>query len=193
MAFDLLLWNRNSLYSIGGVPVRVGRTRIAANSRSGWRSQVKKAPKMAAIRNTFLRATLALLIVSSQLMVVPGPTGGGDRTSGAFYCCCAGECHCTSDCCNHAPDTADDDSADVSVSPGTALPAWQGGEHCGIWQNALQTITHSTKPMVVRSRLDVLPPRGLRVVSRGAQVHVPSDDSVLWCFSPRAPPFSPAA
>ena len=149
---------------------------------------------MAARTNTLIRAALAILIASTQLVSVPGPLGGSDRTSGAFYCCCTGECHCTGDCCNHAPDTTDnDDSGTLSVSPGTALPAWQGGEHCGIWHNALQTITQSTKPVVVQSRVDVLPPQGVRVVSRGAQPHVPSDDSVLWCFSPRAPPLSLAA
>ena len=141
--------------------------------------------------HTLIRAALVILIAGIQLVSVPGPLGGSDRTSAAFYCCCTGECHCTSDCCNHAPETTDnDDTGTISVNPGTALPAWQGGEHCGIWNNALQTVTQSTKPMVVQSRVDVLPPQRVRLVSRGAQPHVPSDDSVLWCFSPRAPPLS---
>jgi len=146
---------------------------------------------MTTTTRTILRAALAILIVGGQLVAIPSPGGGGAATKEAYSCCCTGECHCTGDCCNHGPATADkDDSGVLSVNPGTQSPAWQGGEHCGVWQNALQTITQTTKPVFVQSKVDVLPPDLVSTNSRRDQPARSSDDAPLWWSSPRAPPLS---
>jgi hypothetical protein len=148
---------------------------------------------MTAALRTAIRAALAIMVVSGQMVALPSP-GRAASDSQVFYCCCTGECHCTGDCCNHGPEpTTDDDDRSPTVNSGTALPAWQGGQHCGVWQSALQTIPQPSKSALAAGRTASAAPAGSGRRLQGAAPGGRLDRWYLWSSPPRAPPFPPWA
>jgi hypothetical protein len=85
-----------------------------------------------------LRAALALLVTAAQVTGTAATTGSVQRPDAAIYfCCCVGECSCTGDCCNHAPETDTDDEF-PTTRIGEAGPTLEAPRSCGVWRATLQ-------------------------------------------------------
>ena len=170
---------RTLLPRIGSVP-RVSRG-------AGPRREDGTSDNM--IRAT-LHSALALLIAAAQLVAVRGvPNPSGSASSAMYFCCCVGECHCTADCCNHAPTAAaDDDSPRVRIGAGS--PTIGAPRGCGVSQGTLQRSPQQGKLLAADVR------RGLRLGSEESfRIPLPlsvtrADDNHLRPSSPRAPPSS---
>jgi hypothetical protein len=139
-----------------------------------------------------VRAALALLVMAAQVAVTATATGSVQRPDAAIYfCCCVGECSCTGDCCNHAPENgADDESFPTRIGPaGLALEAPRS---CGVWSATLQRGQDQGKVIIddrgVRSTIPLASTR-----LRQFQIFLlESVEGGLQPFSPRAPPSLPA-
>ncbi len=137
-----------------------------------------------------LHSALALLIAAAQLVAarsVPSPSVSA--SAAVYFCCCVGECHCTADCCNHAPTAAaDDDSPRVRIGAGS--PTIGAPRGCGVSQGTLQRSPQQGKLLAADVR------RGLRLGSEESfRIPLPlsvtrADDNHLRPSSPRAPPTS---
>ena len=145
-------------------------------------------------RGTMIRASLhsalVLLIAAAQLVAVRGvPSPSVSASAAVYFCCCVGECHCTADCCNHAPTAAaDDDSPRVRIGAGS--PTIGAPRGCGVSQGTLQRSPQQGKLLAADVR------RGLRLGSEESfRIPLPlsvtrADDNHLRPSSPRAPPTS---
>lgn len=137
-----------------------------------------------------MTAALSLLIAIVQfagLGAVSISTVG--PASAEYYCCCLGECHCTADCCNHAPAEADEI---VSDGPriGAGSPILEAPKSCGIWTGTLNRSPNSPKalPAAERDQATRRPARSLRrMLASGPTV---SSQETLRALAPRAPPIS---
>ncbi len=137
-----------------------------------------------------MTTALSLLIAIVQFAGVGAVSiSSGGPTSAAYYCCCVGECHCTSDCCNHAPVGAETNS---SAAPriGAGSPILEAPRSCGIWTGTLNRSPNSPKALPAAERGQAamrpelsfrrLPDSGPSVFSR----------ATLRASAPRAPPIS---
>ena len=108
----------------GGRPRGLGSSGVERRKEAAAREMATR-PRIAAL--------LTLLIAAVQLAGVPATPGAGRGPESArYFCCCAGECHCTADCCNHAPD-----APQPGTSPGPKLtpdtPVLEAPRSCGMW------------------------------------------------------------
>jgi hypothetical protein len=135
-----------------------------------------------------LHSALVLLIAAAQLVAARGaPSPGGNASNARYFCCCVGECHCTADCCNHAPTAAaDHESSRIRVGAGS--PIMEAPRQCGVWQGTLQRSPQQGKLLLADIR------GGARLGSEESfRIPLPlavtaSDDRHLRPSSPRAPP-----
>ena len=138
------------------------------------------------------RAPLALLVIAAQVTGVAATTVQNQRPDTAIYfCCCVGECACTGDCCNHAPDSgAEEESPTLRV--GAAGTTLESPRSCGVWRATLQRGPEQGKVIVddrgTRSTVQLAPSR-LQFTQKPLFVSLDGD---LQPSSPRAPP-SPTA
>ena len=138
-----------------------------------------------------LRVALALLVAAVQVAgsgVATAPTRTPD--TGAYFCCCAGECSCTGDCCNHGP--ADDDREETSgIKIGAGGPALEAPKSCGMWRATLQRGPDQGKVIVDHNGTrSSAPPASPRLQKFQKSLFVSSDEG-LHPSSPRAPPSTP--
>jgi hypothetical protein len=138
-----------------------------------------------------LRVALALLVAAVQVVgvgVATAPTRTPD--TGAYFCCCVGECSCTGDCCNHGP--ADNDRETASnIRIGAGGPALEAPKSCGMWRATMQRGPDEGKAIVDDSGTrSAAPPTSPRFQQFKKLPFVSSDEG-LRPSSPRAPP-SPA-
>ena len=115
------------------------------------------------------------------------PNDGRARESARYFCCCAGECHCTADCCNHAPESAE--SASVRgprLEPGT--PVLEAPRSCGTWTATVTRGPETQKALVTtaQQRASVPPDPSQRRPSDGGWTR--ATQPATGPSSPRAPP-----
>ena len=135
-----------------------------------------------------LHTALCLVIAATQLTAAAGvPVDRTAGTGGEYFCCCIGECHCTADCCNHAPpELPDNESTRVRIGAGGLV--LEAPRSCGTAQGTLQRPHQQDKILAVDLR------RGTRLQvdesfasPESAEIPVfESDYSVQ--SNPRAPP-----
>jgi len=137
-----------------------------------------------------LIATLSLLTAAMQLTGIGAvPLTGSSRSATEYFCCCAGECHCTADCCNHAPARATGVAA-RAPRVGAGVPVVEAPRSCGSWTGTLNRSPESPKALpAVRLGHRVARPE-LRLQRLTDVVVVVSSHRVLRESSPRAPPSS---
>ncbi len=137
-----------------------------------------------------LTAILTLLVAAMQLAGLGAVSlTGSSRSATEYFCCCAGECHCTADCCNHAPARATGGEA-RAPRVGAGVPVVEAPRSCGTWTGTLNRSPESAKalPAALRGQRAARPdPRLRRLTEIGAVV---SSQLVLRESSPRAPPSS---
>jgi hypothetical protein len=141
-----------------------------------------------------LHSALVLLIAAAQLVAVTGMPSPGQGASGAkYFCCCVGECHCTADCCNHAPTAAaDNDSPRARIGRGS--PIIEAPRQCSVLQATVQRSPQQGKllPADLRGGPRLGAEESFRIPPTLAVAT--SDDTHLRASSPRAPPgFLPRA
>jgi len=140
-----------------------------------------------------LIATLSLLTAAMQFAGIGAVSlTGSSRSATEYFCCCAGECHCTADCCNHAPARATG-SAARAPRVGAGVPVIEAPRSCGSWTGTLNRSPESPRalPAVRRGQRAARPDQRLqRLTDVGAVV---SSHLVLRESSPRAPPSSASA
>ena len=134
------------------------------------------------------RFALSLLIAAVHLAGVSSAPGGSRSPStSAYRCCCIGECHCTGDCCNHAPGVSGANKR-VAVRLRTATPAVNGSKRCGVWQCTLQRAPEKSKAKLAGSPNEFAAlPDPCKAPSPTVAV-VTSSDRLDHHASPRAPP-----
>jgi hypothetical protein len=137
-----------------------------------------------------LTAVLSLLVAAVQFAGVGAvSSSGGGRAAAEYYCCCTGECHCTADCCHHAPTGVDDDE---SAGPriGAATPILEAPRSCGGWMGTLQRSPDAPKALAANpyGRTPARPENSRRTLS-GSELVVASQGT-LRQSSPRGPPES---
>ncbi len=137
-----------------------------------------------------MTAAISLLIAIVQFAGVGGVSiSSGGPTSAEYYCCCPGECHCTADCCNHAPIDADTGTpAGPRISTGS--PTLEAPRSCGVWTGTLNRSPNSPKalPAAERDRAAGRPERSFRRLPDLAPFV--SSRATLRASAPRAPPIS---
>lgn len=113
--------------------------------------------------------------------------GGRARESARYFCCCAGECHCTADCCNHAPESSPD-----RTPPGPRLgpdtPVLEAPRSCGTWTATVIRGPETQKALVTTAQqgASVPPdPSQRRLLDRG---WTRTTQPAAGPSSPRAPP-----
>jgi hypothetical protein len=137
-----------------------------------------------------MTAAISLLIAIVQFAGVGAVSiSSGGPTSAEYYCCCPGECHCTADCCNHAPGSAD---AGASATPrvGAGSPILEAPNRCGVWTGTLNRSPNSPKalPAAERGQAAMRPELSFRrLPDSGPSV---SSRATLRASAPRAPPIS---
>lgn len=165
----------------GGRPRGLGSSGVERRKEAAAREMATR-PRIAAL--------LTLLIAAVQLAGVPATPGAGRGPESArYFCCCAGECHCTADCCNHAPDPPE-----PGTSPGPKLtpdtPVLEAPRSCGMWTGTLTRGPEAPKALgaAAQRRTSVLPQASFRRRSEPG----PADSSLPanGPSSPRAPPVS---
>ena len=148
---------------------------------------VSCAPEKSMGNRAILRVTLSLLVTTAQVIGVAlatAPTRTPD--TGAYFCCCIGECSCTGDCCNHAPTEVSSDSSTIRI--GAPGPALEAPRSCGMWRATLQRGPDHGKVAVDHSRARSLPPPASPRLRRLQEDSFVSSDEGLRPSSPRAPP-----
>ena len=112
---------------------------------------------------------------------------GGGPSATEYFCCCAGECHCTADCCNHAP--ADENNVDSSLLRiGAGSPVLEAPRSCGTWTCTLSRSPESPKALsAFRQPWTEEPPDNGFLQSQYSVVIV-SSQALLKRLAPRAPP-----
>ena len=133
-----------------------------------------------------------MLVTAAHVTGTAAAGGSVQRPDAAIYfCCCLGECSCTGDCCNHAPETDTDDES-PATRIGVAGPTLEAPRSCGVWRATLQRDPDEGK-VIVNDRGEwstALPAAaGLRQFQKFFLV---SADEGLQPSSPRAPPSLPA-
>ena len=135
-----------------------------------------------------MTAALSLLIAIVQFAGVGAVSiSSAGPASTEYYCCCPGECHCTADCCNHAPAGAD---AGTSASPriGAGSPIFEAPRRCGVWTSTLNRSPNSPKalPASEREQAAIRPEHTSRRLPDSSPVI--SSRATLRASAPRAPP-----
>jgi len=131
---------------------------------------------------------MALLIASSLVAGVHGTSiqQPGERTT-AYRCCCAGECHCTGDCCNHGPKNIRPGRS-PQLRDGSGSPIWRGADRCGAWLVTLHRAPGPVKALPAGElRHARVQPDGCRFESFPLRAVV-SQEPNASPSSPRAPP-----
>jgi hypothetical protein len=154
----------------------------------GPRGSAGVEAKEDSVIRTTLHTALCLLIASVQLTAAVGAPGAQQASTGEeYYCCCIGECHCTADCCNHAPAERGDD-ASSKVRMGAGGPVLEAPRSCGQAPGTLQRSPQENKFLAVDhrggSRFDIEED----FASAKHPVISTSDDKHIRPSSPRAPP-----
>jgi hypothetical protein len=137
-------------------------------------------------------AGLSLLVALVQLTAATGMPGAQPADTGAeYFCCCIGECHCTADCCNHAP-------SESSVEfPGTVRMGGGGQvleapRSCGLTQGTLQRPSQEHKSLA----FDLRSGSRLEIDSKRFRLESPTipafNDATPGPASPRGPPTHPS-
>ena len=137
-----------------------------------------------------LAAILFLLIAVVQFAGVGAVSNSSpDQASAEYYCCCPGECHCTADCCNHAPIIADD-SEPSGPRIGAGTPILEAPRGCGVWTSTLSRSPDSPKALAAAPHrwAPKRPDQSIRRLSDAA-ITV-SSRGTLRTSTPRAPPLS---
>ena len=137
-----------------------------------------------------LAAVLFLLIAVVQFAGVGAVANSSpDRASAEYYCCCPGECHCTADCCNHAP-TGAVDGKPSGPKIGAGTPILEAPVRCGVWTSTLSRSPDSPKALAATPQgwAPVQPDRSIRRLSDSA--FTVSFRGALRPSAPRAPPMS---
>ena len=137
-----------------------------------------------------ITAALSLLIAIVQFAGLGAVSiSGAGPTSAEYYCCCPGECHCTADCCNHAPASADA-GTDASTRIGPGTPILEAPNRCGVWTGTLNRSPNSPKalPASEREQAAMRPEHTSRRLPDSAPVI--SSRATLRASAPRAPPIS---
>jgi hypothetical protein len=130
------------------------------------------------------------LIASVQLTVAVGvPVAAPTAAGGEYFCCCIGECHCTADCCNHAPaELPNNETTRVRIGAGGL--ALEAPRSCGTTQGTLQRPNNQNTTFTVDHR------KGPRLLiddcsARQESAEIPAFESHYFPQSnPRAPPLS---
>ena len=140
------------------------------------------------ICRTSVRTSLVLLVTAAQVIgtvVAIAPVHRPD--SAIYFCCCIGECSCTGDCCNHAPENGAGSETPVHRvgAAGTALDSPRG---CGIWRATLQRGPDQDKMTVDDQGNRFSAPSSASRLQRLKVPLVTSLKDVLRLSSPRAPP-----
>jgi hypothetical protein len=135
-------------------------------------------------------AVLFLLIAVVQFAGVGAVANSSpDRASAEYYCCCPGECHCTADCCNHAPTSADDgEPARSKISAGT--PILEAPRQCGVWTTTLSRSPDSPKALAAAPHQWVPAQPDLSIRRLSDSAFTVSFRGALRPSAPRAPPMS---
>jgi hypothetical protein len=137
-----------------------------------------------------MTAALSLLIAIVQFAGVGAvSTSSAGPASTEYYCCCPGECHCTADCCHHAPPGVDDgESASTRIGGGS--PILEAPRSCGTWTGTLNRSPESPKalPTLRQRRAAQQPDEGSRRLPY--LVSVVSSREAIRPSAPRAPPVS---
>ena len=137
-----------------------------------------------------LTSVLSLLIAVVQLAGVGAVTSSSSsRASAEYYCCCPGECHCTADCCHHAPPGVDDGKSD-STRIGGGSPILEAPRSCGVWTGTLNRSPNAPKalPAAERNQVAKRPEQDFRRLPNS--VPTISSQAALRVSAPRAPPES---
>ena len=137
-----------------------------------------------------LTSVLSLLIVVVQFAGVGAVTSGSSsRASAEYYCCCPGECHCTADCCHHAPPGVDDGKSN-STRIGSGSPILEAPRSCGVWTGTLNRSPNAPKaiPAAERNQFVQRPEQDFRRLPNS--VPTISSHAGLRASAPRAPPES---
>ncbi len=115
--------------------------------------------------------------------------GSAGPAASEYFCCCPGECHCTADCCNHAPAAAsDEDPAIPRIGAGSLI--LEAPRNCGTWTGVLNRSPESPKalPATQQRRMVIQADEGSRRLPHPASLE--SSREALRPSSPRAPPES---
>ena len=137
-----------------------------------------------------LRVALALLVAAVQVAgagIATAPTRTPD--TGAYFCCCVGECSCTGDCCNHGPAGNDREKAS-NIRIGAGGPALEAPKNCGMWRVTLQRASDEGKVIADNSGTRSAAPPASQLQKAQRSLFVSSDED-LRPSSPRAPPSPP--
>ena len=137
-----------------------------------------------------LTAVLPLLIAVVQFVGMGTVSSGSPSPASAeYYCCCPGECHCTADCCHHAP-TGADDGKPARSKIGTGTPTIEAPLRCGVWSGTLNRSPDSPKALAAAPHrwVPAQPAKSIRRLSDSA--FIVSFRGALRPSAPRAPPMS---
>jgi len=157
---------------------------------SGASNKGREVVKRSMMIRRKLAAVLSLLIAVVQFAGVGAVSSGStSRASAEYYCCCPGECHCTSDCCNHAP-TGADNGKPAGSKIGAGTPILEAPIRCGVWTGTLNRSPDSPKALATTPQGWVFaqPDRSIRRLSESAFIVSPR--GALRPSAPRAPPMS---
>jgi len=135
-----------------------------------------------------LRVALALLVAAVQVAgagIATAPTRTPD--TGAYFCCCVGECSCTGDCCNHGPAGNDREKAS-NIRIGAGGPALEAPKNCGMWRVTLQRASDEGKVIADNSGTRSAAPPASPRPHQFQKTRFVSSDEGLGPSSPRAPP-----
>ena len=137
-----------------------------------------------------LTAVFSLLIAITQFVGVGTVTSGSPGPATAeYYCCCPGECHCTADCCNHAPTNADHGESHAQTM-GAGAQILEAPVRCGVWSGTLSRSPESPKALAanLKGQFPAQSDRSFR--QRGDFGSAVSSRGTLRPSTPRAPPVS---
>lgn len=134
------------------------------------------------------RTTLVVLVAMGHLAGFQGaPRSAEGVPASTYYCCCAGECHCTGDCCHHGPTRSADPRPPI-MRKGAGVPAWQSHQRCGAAAATLQRPPSHSKFVLATDQGHLLgAPKGQRSSALVVDI-IPSSTASLSRSSPRAPP-----
>ena len=137
-----------------------------------------------------LAAIFFLLIAVVQFAGVGAVANSSpDQASAEYYCCCPGECHCTADCCHHAP-TGAVDGKPARSKIGAGTPILEAPRQCGVWTSTLSRSPDSPKALATAPHrwAHAQPDLSIRRLSDSA--FTVSFRGALRPSAPRAPPMS---
>jgi hypothetical protein len=137
-----------------------------------------------------LTAVLSLLIAAVQFAGVGAVTSSStSRASAEYYCCCPGECHCTADCCHHAPPGLKEGTSDIPRIGGGS-PILEAPRSCGTWTGTLNRAPQSPKALPAARQRSAArqPDDGFRRLPHSSSVF--STQETFQASAPRGPPVS---